>query len=505
MFGEESHYQISHSYLFKKYKELLKVNEEEYKNTIRARSDFGTICFDHQTLKPLNGKFTKHENRLAIVWYAGGKYRLLSTEKILDKSGLEQCRSILRNCNEFQIDDKQIVAFACDNAAPNIGTGSGTCIRIEDIFEKPILRLVCRHHVMEIMLKDVYHHFFKTSAPTNEFYPLLKESWSFLSENRFPFEPCCDDIVGEFLDVHLTQDQIDTYYHFKEIALNELRSHANNTFIRDDYKEITNLSRRYFGDFDSIAQKPNAVLFYALQNPSNARFMGISINALKCYLFREQLDWNTEEREKIKENLPWFAAFIALIYNRYWNRTSILFDAPVNDLNLLNDLESYAFFDQATATIAINALCRHLNYLGQELVVLSLFSKKLTIDEKKQIASKLKEFTAHPLPQRDTNLNHIQFVDEIDNWRSVKLVDLIGERSPYMFQLMELQTSFLDLDASEWETNQCYLMAKNTIENALICVNDCTERAISKCKWKNRRQRCRNKVSFRRNMIQSYE
>lgn len=504
IFGEQNNFHISHVHLFKKYQELSEANENKYKNEIRAQTNFGTICFDHQTLKSLNGKFAKADNRLAIVWHSNGTDSLLSVDKIVDKSGMEQCNSILHKCNDYNIHQDQIIAFSCDNASTNIGVDSGACIRIERHLEKPLLRMMCRHHILEIMIKDVYHHFFTTQTPTNIFYPLLKDSWEYLRDNHFPFDPCCEDVFYEFAEEHLNQMQIDAFNELRIVALNELKLHASRRFIRNDYKEITNLARKFLGDVEANRDRTNSVEFYALQKPSLARFMGVSINGLKCYLFRAHLNWTEREEREIKKKLPWFASFIGLIYVRYWNRSNILFDAGINDLKLLRDLQSYSIFDSETAAVAIRALSRHLNYLGQELVVLAIFSMKLANDEKNEIALKLKEYLAEPIPPRDINANHIRLVDPINDWQRTRVVDLIGERSPYLFRLFNLQMAFLNVDANNWNTDKGYIDAKKTIEESLICVNDSVERAISKCKTKCKRQRCRNDISFSRNLIQSY-
>lgn len=94
--------------------------------------------------------------------------------------------------------------------------------------------------------------------------------------------------------------------------------------------------------------------------------------------------------------------FLALLYVRYWNRSSVLFDAAINDLNFLKELEEYAAINNQTSTVAIQAISRHLHYLSEELVVLCIFSEKLSVDEKIAIAINLLQID-------DTKLVHCSF------------------------------------------------------------------------------------------------
>lgn len=66
---------------------------------------------------------------------------------------------------------------------------------------------------------------------------------------------------------------------------------------------------------------------------------------------------------------------------------------------------------------------------------------------------------------------------------------------------MNLPHNFLRSDAREWDTTIEYNKAKETIENALICINDASERVISNCKSKFNKQRCRKRTTFQQNML----
>lgn len=502
--NEDKNFHLSMSHLFKRYQKLSESNELEYRNEIRNKTSFGTICFDHHSMKQLSAKFLTKQHRLVVLWHSNFEDKLLSVEKMNDKTGRSQLQAILTACETFNIGSHQIVAATCDNENTNTGNDMGTCVLLEEELLIDLLRLMCRHHIYEIVLKLVYKFLFSFGAqqPTNLFYTILIDVWSQLKDQHFPF-------VGFDVDdeerMGFDPDQLSVYDSLKEIAIAELQNHSNHTFIRDDYEEITSVSLKFLTGIRKNLTKPNQVQFNTLQNPSNARFMASAIQGLNCFLFRNHLDWDSQERERIKENLSRFCLFLTLIYVRYWNRSSILFDTGINDLNFLKDLEQYAILDGAVSQVAMDGISRHLYYLSEELIVLCLFSDKISSNEKNQIATRLLQMP-HQLPNRNLSLNHVKFIesDNIVDWRTMQIVDFVGERSLHLFQILDISTHFLRINASQWAVNAEYLSAREKIEASLVCVNDATERVISTCKSKYKKQRFKNEVSFRRSMYENY-
>lgn len=235
--------------------------------------------------------------------------------------------------------------------------------------------------------------------------------------------------------------------------------------------------------------------------------MGTSIQAIKSYLFRDFLDWDSVERRKIRQNLERFILFVVLIYIPLWNDSGCLFDISINNIQFFRNLEKFAQFDVEVANIAKYALCRHLNYMSEELSVLSIFSEKLSMNEKNQVARKLLQHDIVNMPARRIGRNqisnHIQYSEPIEFGKldNLDIPALIGERSFYLFHVHRISTNFLNLDAELWSSNREYLYAKNIISKTLICVNDNYERVFAASKFKYARQRCRNNDSYRRAML----
>lgn len=500
----ENHFHLSPAHLFQRYKNIMEVKENDHKAAIGNEKSFGTICFDHQSMQTLNVKRAQKEDRLAIVWHSNSKDNLLAVEKMNDKSGNSQAAAIQRVCENFQISANQIVALSCDNASTNIGHFNGTCTILEAELEKELLRTNCRRHIYEIVIKDVYHHLFNSSAPNNLFFPILKEKWMLLRERNFPYLEFDEETFTENFDEELWQ----SFQEFKSNALHELKLQSKSKCIRDDYKESNNVCLKFFG-VRQPKTKRNQVEFRALIEPSNARFMAALIQGLQCYLFRDSLDWESPERQKVRKNLDRFAAFVALVYIRFWNRCSILFDSTYNDLYFLQELQKFAQFDSGTARVAIAALNRHLYYMSEELAVLSLFSEKISILEKNRISDDLFAIMNEPIPDRQIDGNElsncIKYLagNENTDWRTIQVHDLIGKRSLFLFNALNLSVGFLEIDAALWARDDEYIEAKKKISNTLICTNENSERMISLCKVKNKNQRCRSENSFRRSLFAS--
>lgn len=200
---------------------------------------------------------------------------------------------------------------------------------------------------------------------------------------------------------------------------------------------------------------------------NNSRWMGRAIYALKCFLFRYQINLDDD----VLEGLRRFSFFISTIYVKYWNWCTDVFNAPINDLQFLKELENYRQIDMELADAAIDAFSRHLTYLSDELVILSLFSKLITKEQKEAIRLKLVYEvglrTEHSIRREvDGSVLHME------------LHDFISERSMFLFSTLGIDGSFLEHESSEWENLDSYHVARRMLKSLLVVVNDSVERAL---------------------------
>lgn len=123
------------------------------------------------------------------------------------------------------------------------------------------------------------------------------------------------------------------------------------------------------------------------------------------------------------------------------------------------------------------AFQRHLWYLGDELVVLSLFSKNVPHEEKNYIARTLVE----NMNQREVSnrtRNFTRYNEDLGNVRNMQLHDFDSPRSIFLLSTLNIDTAFLLHDANQWNDRLDYKHAQKIIKKLLICVNYAAEREL---------------------------
>lgn len=201
---------------------------------------------------------------------------------------------------------------------------------------------------------------------------------------------------------------------------------------------------------------------------NNARWMARGIYALKTYLFRQHL----QLEPNFLNSLERFCMFVALIYAKHWNRSPIAVDAPFNDLKLMKELHAYGRIDAEIARVALGVHKRHLWYLSDELVVLSLFSDKVSTDDKSTMAILMLRVTTHRTE------NSIKHTTEIDDIQNAELHNFLSARSFFFFEHLGLSTEFLDVDPNDWNDIESFRQAEKTVLDLITVVNDSAERAV---------------------------
>jgi hypothetical protein len=115
-----------------------------------------------------------------------------------------------------------------------------------------------------------------------------------------------------------------------------------------------------------------------------ARWMTKVIYCMKIYLFRNEFKLTVSERKNLTE----FCIFAAHLYVPAWiacPHCPVASDAPVNDSMLFTRIMQYADINVVFSKAAFKKLQNHTWYLGAEMVPLSLFSNKVSNQEKKLI------------------------------------------------------------------------------------------------------------------------
>lgn len=81
--------------------------------------------------------------------HVGGK--LLAAPTVSDGTGLSQAEATITALEQWNCEDC-VVGLCYDTTASNTGKVKGAVKRLEEMLDKKLLRLECRHHVMELIV-----------------------------------------------------------------------------------------------------------------------------------------------------------------------------------------------------------------------------------------------------------------------------------------------------------------------------------------------------------------
>lgn len=443
-------FQLSKTNLWEKITKIRLNKKNDVLSKLRASDCKVVIQFDGKTCMRLNQRHIGSDERLIVLCHTQNGDIPLGFFILNSHSGFDCAMPVINAINNNNLRNRS-VGLLCDTENVNTGRFFGACAEIERQLQTQMLHLMCRHHIFEVILKAVFYLLFGSSTgPRVDTFEVLKQYWDDIKNNGFAYAPV---ELEELLQPNVNEFYIE--------ASDTIGKHAKNRDLRSDYEELNDLVLKFIGiQTEKSFKVPGAT--------NNARWMSRAIYALKTYLFREHLEMDSSFVNLLER----FNMFVALIYTKFWNRCSNSADAPANDLQLLKELDRYRTIDNEIAQAALVALKRHLWYLGDELIALSLFSDKVSNDVKDDMVLLMIRAV---LPRTE---NSIKFTEEIEDIQNIELDYFISTRSFFLFDALEINTDFLLHNANTWEEYQSYKDAKRIIHDLIIVVNDGAERAL---------------------------
>ncbi|KAG7156415.1 hypothetical protein Hamer_G006168 [Homarus americanus] len=389
----------------------------------------------------------KEEHRQAIFISGRGheEGKLLAVLPVKDGTGLTQARATARAIEDWSC-TSNVKALCFDTTSSNTGRVQGAVVHLEALLEKLLLRLGCRHHVMELVVRAAASNIFgKTSAPTDPLFQTLKKRWSQLDHSQYLRLDIANLPESDWLN-HLRHRTVSYLLTVTEWA-------------REDYREAAELTLLVLG-----VNPPRGTHFLRPGACHHARWMAKIIYYLKIYMFSHQLELSSDLCVKLQR----MAIFVSLLYTPAWLKSPVAEDAPVNDLQLHHELLRYRAVDCEVADAALAVASRHLWYLRPQTVVLSLCSEKLSAAEKKEMATKLS-----CLEETNDYAN-----DNLVIQQTTRLSDLIDERSWMIFKEHHVcGTAWLMSPVEDWEKNEEFMKLKD-FSRSLKVTNDVAERGI---------------------------
>lgn len=261
---------------------------------------------------------------------------------------------------EWKIADR-VQAISFDTTSN--GKFQGVSLMLEQMLERDVFYLPCRHHIYELQLKEVFEaKFGKTSGPGVPMFSSFKEKWENIKDK--PYSPGIeDDEVAAKISVEV---QID----IKSFCLAQLKEKQP----RNDYKEFLQIVLLFLG------QNIPSYHFSPPGPVSHARWMAKGIYCPKMFLFRKHLNLN--ELNGLRD----VSIFIVTLYVKAWFSSTKAIEAINNDLNFLKGIVRYASIDQIVSERLVKRFCGHLWYLSGEAVALGLFDPNIPCDIKRKMA-----------------------------------------------------------------------------------------------------------------------
>lgn len=130
--------------------------------------------------------------------------------------------------------------------------------------------------------------------------------------------------------------------------------------------------------------------------------------------------------------------------------------------------------DAILANAVLQSISRHLWYLTQELIPLSLCDDGVPLNEKRAIVQALITADRPQDFQPQAPVHHVDLL----HVEEPCLHDFVGPRSWMLFQCLRMEdVRFLSIDPSLWENEADYQLLSETI-HSITAVNDVAERAV---------------------------
>jgi hypothetical protein len=425
---------------------------ENIMDTVRQNPPrFGALHWDGKLLCDSLGE--KYE-RLAVLLSGAPEYtegKLLGVPSLPDSKGQTQADATYDLLQVWDLLDN-VRALVFDTTSSNSGIHKGAAKLIEEHLGKKLLYLACRHHILEVIVGEIWRVLFGAiHAPENKMFADFKEAWKDIDKAS----PRLTRLTVSNPWLLNVRNQV-----LKELG--ELLSSKDSAVLpRDDYRECAENTLIILGE-----TPPRGIHFMKPGAIHQARWMANNIYANKMFLFSKAMNYDDELIDKLTR----MNRFLTLFYTACWMKASNGADAPANDLQLFHDMMDYCEVDKPVADAVIDKLNNHRWYLTEELVPFALFSKTTSDSIKEQMARKLR---ATPVPEF-FRLGKPLYKKIT---RETTLTDLIGPESHALFSVLDVATDWLSKPAVDWSSDSAFLVAERFVRSVKV-VNDAAERGV---------------------------
>lgn len=351
---------------------------------------------------------------------------------------------------------QNVVGMSFDTTGTNTGSTNGACKLLEDKLGRKLMKLACRHHVYEVMLKTAFEtKFGATSAPTITSFDRFKKEWNNIDQRNF--EPGVGDPFIENAVRDVSNDVI-------QFCKSELKKN----FARADYKELLELTLIFLGEDRGI------IHFCKPGSTSTVRWMSKALYVLKMQMFMHEFDeYSASDKRAIRD----LSIFVVRLYTKAFTQCTDPLGAPKNDLNFLKAIQNYATIDQDISSKVLKKFGTHLWYLHPENVGLAFFDKNVSVDEKRRMTQRLESLSIDEINDMPSPFRFVIHPPQMSHLQEWQLDYFINENTFIFFERFDIKIDFMLKDPSEWDTDRDYCEARTKLQTLKV-VNDHAERAV---------------------------
>lgn len=413
----------------------------------------GTVHWDGKLLPEITGN--EKVDRLPVIISHNSGEQFLGAPKISAGTGREMAAAVYEQLLDWKIQDN-IVAACFDTTSSNTGRLNGAAVLLEQMLERNLLYLPCRHHICELYLRAAFESKFgsTTSGANVPLFVRFQKSWKNINKSNFK-SGMTDDYIKTRLNNH-----VDNIRRFCTFELQQ-------KIARDDYKELLQLALIFIGDTTNTT--------FRLPGPMHhARWMAKALYSLKVYIFREEFQLTAQEVTNLRD----ICIFIVRFYLRAWFRCTKPSEAPNCDLLFLREMSEYKRIDKKIAEGVINKIVRHLWYLADECIALSFFDENVPNEVKRNMVLQLKSFDNEENDGETESCKRVIVTSlEVESFILKPLSDFVTANTKNFFERFNIKTSFLNKDPTFWEEDADFQEARAIVNNIQV-VNDNAERGV---------------------------
>lgn len=119
-----------------------------------------------------------------------GEEQLIGIAALKDGTGLAQATAVKDLAQERKVVCK-ICGMTFDTTLSNTGHNIGACVLLELALGRTLLRLACRHHVLELPVKGGFEALITSNAPTVALFDRFAKFWETADHgNTKPLSRC---------------------------------------------------------------------------------------------------------------------------------------------------------------------------------------------------------------------------------------------------------------------------------------------------------------------------